>query len=68
LISSGFGGNWATADEAKNAPDNRAEFLNNMASDDNDSQSNNWKSPDETEDELYQVHVEYAAALFLITL
>jgi hypothetical protein len=39
-----------------------------MTSDDNDSRSNNWKSPDETEDELYQVHVDYAAALFLITL
>jgi hypothetical protein len=68
LISSGFGGNWATVDEAKNAPDNRAEFLKSMASNDNDARSNNQKSSDETEDELYQVHVEYAAALFLITL
>jgi hypothetical protein len=41
LISSGFGGNWATADEAKNAPDSRTEFLSNMASNDNDSRSNN---------------------------
>jgi hypothetical protein len=30
LTSSGFGGKWATADEAKNAPDSSAEFLSNM--------------------------------------